>query len=83
VAVEVRGSGSGRIRMQVIDDASADTLCDFVAESIAAGATVRTDGWSGYKRLARLGFDHQPPAANVRIICSARTRTRSFPASIG
>jgi transposase-like protein len=60
VAVEVRGAGSGRIRMQVIDDASADTLCDFVAESIAAGATVRTDGWSGYKRLARLGFDHQP-----------------------
>jgi transposase-like protein len=60
VAVEVRGAGSGPIRMQVIDDASADTLCDFVAESIAAGATVRTDGWSGYKRLARLGFDHQP-----------------------
>jgi hypothetical protein len=47
VAVEVRGAGSGRIRMQVIDDASADTLCDFVAESIAAGAIVRTDGWSG------------------------------------
>jgi hypothetical protein len=47
VAIEVRGAGSGRIRMQVIDDASADTLCDFVAESIAAGAIVRTDGWSG------------------------------------
>jgi hypothetical protein len=80
VAVEVRGAGSGPIRMQVIDDASADTLCDFVAESIAAGATVRTDGWSGYKRLARLASTTSP-AANVRIICSARTRTRSFPAS--
>jgi|SRR5665647_507514 len=31
-----------------------------VDESIAAGAIVRTDGRSGYKRLARLGFDHQP-----------------------
>ena len=60
VAVEVRGAGSGRIRMQVIHDACADTLCDFVVESIAAGAIVRTDGRSGYKRLARLGFDHQP-----------------------
>lgn len=60
VAVEVRGAGSGRIRMQVIDDASADTLCAFVTESITAGATVHTDGWAGYKRLGRLGFDHQP-----------------------
>ena len=60
VAVEVRGAGSGRVRLQVVDDASADTLCEFVTDSIAAGATVRTDGWAGYKRLARLGFDHQP-----------------------
>ena len=60
VAVEVRGAGSGRIRLQVIDDASGDTLCDFVTTSIAAGTTVHTDGWSGYKRLRRLGFDHQP-----------------------
>lgn len=60
VAVEVRGAGSGRIRLRVIDDASADTLCDFVTTSIAAGTTVHTDGWSGYKRLRRLGFDHQP-----------------------
>ncbi len=60
VAVEVRGAGSGRVRLQVVDDASADTLCEFVTDSIAAGATVHTDGWQGYKRLARLGFDHQP-----------------------
>ena len=51
VTVEVRGAGSGRIRMQVIDDAFADTLCDFVTQSIAAGASVRTDGWSGYEAL--------------------------------
>jgi transposase-like protein/ribosomal protein L37AE/L43A len=60
VAVEVRGTGSGRIRMQVIDDASADTLCSFVTQTVAAGATVHTDGWQGYRRLARLNFDHQP-----------------------
>ncbi len=59
VAVEVRGTGSGRIRMQVIDDASADTLCHFVTDSVAVAATVHTDGWQGYKRLGRLGFDHQ------------------------
>lgn len=60
VAVEVRGAGSGRVRMQVIDDASAETLCTFVTGSVAPGTTVHTDGWQGYKRLARLGYDHQP-----------------------
>ena len=59
VAVEVRGAGSGRVRTQVIDGASADTLCGFVTATVAAGATVHTDAWQGYKRLARLGFDHQ------------------------
>ena len=60
VAVEVRGAGSGRIRMQVVDDATADTLCAFVTANIAGDATAHTDGWQGYKRLARLGYDHQP-----------------------
>ena len=59
VAVEIRGAGSGRVRVQVIDDASADTLCPFVIASVAAGTTVHTDGWPGYMRLTRLGFDHQ------------------------
>jgi hypothetical protein len=28
-ALEVRGAGSGRVRLQAVDDASADTLCEF------------------------------------------------------
>ena len=60
VAVEVRGAGSGRVRMQVIDDASADTLCGLVTATVAAGTTVHTDGWRGYRPLAGLGYDHQP-----------------------
>jgi len=60
VAVEARGSGSGRIRMEALDDLSADALCGFVQDNVVQGATVRTDAWQGYKRLARLGYDHQP-----------------------
>lgn len=60
VAAEVRGNGTGRIRLQVIDNASADVLCGFVTAAVADGATVHTDAWQGYKRLARLGYDHQP-----------------------
>ena len=59
-AVEVRGTGSGRLRMAAVDDLSADTLCGFVQNNVLEGATVRTDAWQGFKRLSRLGYDHQP-----------------------
>jgi transposase-like protein len=58
--VEVRGAGSGRVRLRVIDDASAATLSGFVRDNVTAGATVHTDGWRGYRPLAGLGYDHQP-----------------------
>ncbi len=60
VAVEVRGNGSGRLRMEVLGDISADSLCGFVEDNVAQGSTVMTDAWQGYKRLARMGYDHQP-----------------------
>ncbi|HEV2415914.1 MAG TPA: IS1595 family transposase [Candidatus Dormibacteraeota bacterium] len=59
-AVEVRGNSSGRFRMEAVDDLSADALCGFVQDNVLEGATVRTDAWQGFKRLARLGYDHQP-----------------------
>jgi len=60
VAVEVRGQGSGRIRMQVIPDASGQTLYNFVHETVAPGAVVHTDGWGPYVLLAKNGYDHRP-----------------------
>jgi transposase-like protein len=65
VAVEVRGAGSGRARIRVIDDASADMVCGFVTSTVAAGATVHTDGWRSYRRLVRLGYQHQPRTQHV------------------
>jgi hypothetical protein len=59
VAVEVRGAGSGRLRLQVLADASSDSLGGFVAVSVADGATVHTDGWAGYAGLAAAGLDHR------------------------
>jgi transposase-like protein len=60
VAAEIRGAGTGRIRLQIIDNASADALCGFVITTVEPSATVHTDAWQGYKRLTRLGYDHQP-----------------------
>ena len=58
VAVEARGAASGRVRMRIVDDASAQTLHPFVQANVAVGATVRTDGWQGYRGLDKLGYTH-------------------------
>ena len=60
VAVEVRGRGSGRVRMQVIHDATSQTLCGFVVENVAPGSIGHTDGWMGYVPLAKKGYEHRP-----------------------
>ncbi|HWH65803.1 MAG TPA: IS1595 family transposase [Gaiellales bacterium] len=60
VAVEIRGAGSGRLRLQLLDDASWRSLHDFIATNVAAGARVYTDGWQGYVPLRDSGYDHRP-----------------------
>jgi len=47
VIVEVRGQGSGRLRLQVLSDASRATLTPWVEALVVPGAVVHTDGWSG------------------------------------
>jgi hypothetical protein len=59
VAVEVRGHGSGRLRLAVLPDASGRSLGAFVKRTTAAGAIVHSDGWPGYNGLKRLGYDHR------------------------
>jgi transposase-like protein len=66
IAVEVRSNGSGRLRLQLLPDASAASLTPFVASSVAAGAIVHTDGWAGYSGLPAAGFDHQPCKQRAR-----------------
>jgi transposase-like protein len=60
IAIEVRGQGAGRARLQAIPDASGDTLCRFVAATTSIGAIVHTDGFAGYNGLAQFRFDHRP-----------------------
>lgn len=59
-AVEVRGRGSGRVRLQVVPDASAQSLTGFVQKNVERGTVVRTDAWQGYAALTSLGYRHRP-----------------------
>lgn len=59
VAAEEDGKGIGRIRMQVVPDASGESLTGFVLDNIEQGSTVHTDGWLGYDTLNKKGFVHE------------------------
>jgi len=59
VAIEVRGRGSGRLRLAVLADASAPVLREFTKASTEPGAIVHTDGLQSYRSLAKHGYDHR------------------------
>jgi hypothetical protein len=59
IAIEVRGQGSGRLRLAVLPDASGRSLGAFAKSTTARGAIVHTDGWTGYLGLSKLGYDHR------------------------
>ena len=67
-AVEIAGNRPGRARLRMIADYSADSLSGFVAAAVAPGATVASDGWSGYAKLKDVKHDAKivgPAAAHV------------------
>ena len=56
IAAEANGPGIGRIRMRVIEDASAASLHPFLQDSVEPGSTLHTDGWQGYFGLDKKGI---------------------------
>ena len=54
-----RGRRLGRLRLQVVPDASAKSLKAFLAGNVAPPAAVTTDGWQGYAGLDQAGYDHE------------------------
>jgi hypothetical protein len=52
------GLYAGRLRLRVVPDRSANSLEDFVLDSVQLGAAITTDDWSGYSQLAKKGYQH-------------------------
>ena len=59
-AVEVRGAGSGRLRLQVLPNSRAKTLEAFTTATTARRAIVHTDGLNSYAGLTKHGYRHRP-----------------------
>jgi len=70
VAVEKRGSATGRARMAVIPDFKGATLLAFLKDNVEPGSTVYTDGLKSFTGLQEAGFEHvpriQPPKGDLR-----------------
>lgn len=61
IAAECAGTKRvGRIRIQRVPDASKESLEAFILANIELGATIHTDGWTGYFDVAKIGYKHEP-----------------------
>lgn len=56
VAAEIKGKKLGRIRLNVIKDASGNSLIPFVLESVEPGSKLITDDWSGFSGIESKGY---------------------------
>ncbi len=74
-AIEITPDSWGRARLQVIPDASAATLREFITANIAPGSTVITDGWQSYP-AALDGYEHD----RRNVAASGKPAHESLPA---
>jgi transposase-like protein len=52
------GKYAGRLRLSLVPNRTAKSLCGFVEASVKPGSMIVTDDWSGYDKLASRGFQH-------------------------
>ena len=58
------GRIAGRIRLAVVPDRSAASLCGFIKNTVTPGIIVVTDGWQAYRGIEHMGY--QPVAVRTR-----------------
>jgi transposase-like protein len=59
VAVELKDNrGIGRARIEVVSDATKESLQGFVKRNVSVGSTIVTDGWASYTSLPKEGYGH-------------------------
>lgn len=58
-AVEVKDKCMGRIRLNIIKDASGRSLKNFIVGNVEIGTNVITDAWKGYSRLEEKGYERE------------------------
>lgn len=60
VAVELKDGKPRRIALGALKRVDGHYLRRFATATIRRGATLRTDGWGSYRRVAQAGYEHVP-----------------------
>ena len=58
IGAEVRGSAVGRIRLEIVPNATAAVLLPAVGNMVEPGSNVVTDGYASYGGLGLMGYNH-------------------------
>jgi len=58
IATEINGNNIGRIRLNRVPDASAESLEEAIKQAAAPRSIIQTDGWNGYNGLYTIGYIH-------------------------
>ncbi len=76
-AVEVRGQAVGRVRLQVVPDASAHSLTGFVKcqRTVAPDALILAVGWGTYAPLSDIGYRRRTPMATFQTLLGLASGT--------
>ena len=59
VATEIKSKALGRIRLNVIKDASGRSLKNFIEKNVEPESKIITDAWKGYSRLEEKGYERE------------------------
>ena len=75
VALELQADGKpGHVSMQSIERPDGHCLGRFAEGKIHKGATLKTDGWGAYRRVARAGYRHE-----ATVTGGGRAAVQTFP----
>jgi transposase-like protein len=59
IAVEVKGTRIGRIRLHRVVNSSSESLHYAIEQMVNKGSLIKTDGWKGYNGLESIGYAHE------------------------
>lgn len=59
IALELRGKGTGRVRLERVPNCTRVTLEAFIEAKIEKGSKVITDGWKAYGHIEDKGYGHE------------------------
>jgi transposase-like protein len=59
IAVEIKETATGRVRLGIVPDVTHRSLSGFIKENVENGSTVITDDWRGYRNIESKGYNHK------------------------